>query len=136
MTAQSVPAMQKVPKVTLVQHLWAVPQAAHGHALHDGEVKYCLQVPPTQAWSGPQTLVHDPQWNGLFSSTSGARQLLPQSVVLDGQTFTQAPVEHFAAGPHDIPQAPQFNGSLLTSTQVLPHCAIPGRHAHCPEMHR
>jgi hypothetical protein len=80
--------------VALVQHVCLEPHAAQGHEVHDGEVKYCRQLPDTQVASGPQAagkamVPHAPQWS---QSVLVSTQLPLQSVVPDGQAATQPPM--------------------------------------------
>ena len=47
---------------------------------------------------------------------------------------THMPAPQSCPAAHAVPQAPQFAGSVSVSTQLLPHCVEPPRHAtaHCP----
>jgi hypothetical protein len=117
----------------LGQHVCFEPHAGHGHVVHEGEVKYCLQVPDTQVESGPQVLEHPPQCSQLVAVS---KQPPPQSVVPAGQAVTQPPMEQLSEVLHGAPQLPQLCGSVIRSVQLPMHISRPGLHTHWPPTHR
>jgi hypothetical protein len=57
----------------------------------------------------------------------------PQAVSFAAQVVTHSPREHLCPPTHDLPQPPQFPGSLWSSTHVPAHDIRPPAHAQVPD---
>ena len=57
-----------------------------------------------------------------------ARQLVPHRLVPDAQNVPQTPAEQLWPDGHALPQAPQFEASLASSTHAPPHTVAPVGH--------
>jgi hypothetical protein len=131
-----------------LQEVVPVPQAAHGKAVQDAEVKKSWQAPCAQTWllahGMPQKLPVE-QNSGLEASSDGVQQpALPQKIVPGGQplfipAFTwQVPLTQRWPPPQLLPQAPQFPRSWRRSVHPMPpimgQLVRPGRHTHAELM--
>src|SRR2546426_801958 len=83
-------------------------------------------LPAVQTWPAahttPPALAQAPQLYGSVCVLTQPRTA-PQFAVPIGQA--QALLTQVEFGPHDLPQAPQFFGSVVTSVQVLPQTCCP-----------
>jgi hypothetical protein len=86
-----------------------------------------VHAPPVQVAPFGQAWPHDPQCAALDDRSA---QMLPgQATPGDGQVALQMPtVQKGVAAPQMCPQLPQLFGSLLGSTQKVPHCVVPPGH--------
>jgi hypothetical protein len=86
----------------------------------------------------PQVVPQVPQ---LFESEPRSTQAPPQAERPMLQFAWHLPEEHTSFAPHAVPQAPQFLGSVVSSTHVPLHDVWPAGHAqvlfaHClPPVH-
>ncbi len=90
-------------------------------------------VPAAQTWSPLHDVAQSPQCapSDVRSTQAPLQALKPVE-----QAVAQMPLLHRgAAPPHTIPHAPQFEGSLVASTQSPPHRRVPAGHAHTPPLH-
>jgi hypothetical protein len=77
-----------------------------------------MHVPPAHVWPGGQALPHPPQLRG---STRMSEQVVVQRVSLAPQVHWL--LTQLAPEGHGVLQVPQLSGSLVRSTQELPHVA-------------
>ena len=93
-------------------------------------------APPTQEVPEGQTLPQLPQ---LFLSVVGSVQIDPPPgnghVVFGAKQPLHFPLVQVSPTGHAAPHAPQFAGSLETSTHAVPHVTSPVLHAHTLAVH-
>lgn len=81
------------------------------------------QIPPWQLEPPVQRTPHAPQ---LASLAERSAQVPLQAVVPPGQA--QAPAMHSVPPAQTMPHPPQLDGSLVGSTQAVPHRTVPAAH--------
>jgi len=90
------------------------------------------QVPEKQNWLAGQTLPQAPQ---LMELPEVSTQEDPHNWSDPAQPLAHLLCEHTKPAAHAVPQAPQFFGSDVVSTQLVEHIVCPARHPQTPALH-